>query len=110
VVTVTGIQSFDATLTFFLCGPLALNSSSTCDSGGAQIGSAQAVTTSGTYPSNSATITSAGRYCWRADFSGDDSLGVPDGSDHSATECFVVNPRQPTLSTNAGAGPVNFGS
>ena len=51
-----------------------------------------------------------GRYCWRADFSGDPTFGVPEGSDSSSNECFVVNPRQPTLSTNAGASPVTLGS
>jgi len=75
-----------------------------------QIGSAQAVTAGGTYGSDAATVTAVGRYCWRAEFSGDDSLGVPGGSDSSASECFKLNPRQPSLKTNAGAGPVSFGS
>jgi hypothetical protein len=110
-VNVTGANGpFSSSLKFFLCGPLGLNTSTTCDTGGVQIGSTQTITASGTFGSDTATVTSTGRYCWRADFSGDDSLGVPPGSDHSATECFKVNPRQPTLSTNAGAGPVTFGN
>jgi len=109
-VTVDGVNGdFTATLKFFLCGPLGLQTTTTCDTGGVQIGSTQNLTTGGTYGSSTATVTAAGRYCWRADFSGDDSLGVPDGSDSSASECFKVNPRQPTLSTQAGAGPVTFG-
>ncbi len=110
VLTASGVSSFSGTLTFSLCGPTAATSTATCDTGGTQIGTAQAVTANGTYPSSSATITSAGRYCWRADFSGDATLGVPGSSDHSAAECFTVDPRQPAISTQAGAGPVDFGS
>jgi len=51
--------------------------------------------------SDPATITSAGRYCWRADFSGDAAKGVPSSSDSRESECFLINPRQPTLSTQA---------
>ena len=56
-----------------------------------------------------ATVSAAGRYCWRADFSGDAAKGVPSSSDSSATECFIVNPVKPTLTTSAGNGPVDFG-
>lgn len=107
--TVTGVGSFNGTLTYNLCGPLPAESTSTCDSGGAQIGDPQTVTASGTYTSPVATITEAGRYCWRADFSGDEAIGVPASSDHSDSECFLVNPVQPAISTQAGAGPVDFG-
>jgi hypothetical protein len=52
--------------------------------------------------SPTAYVTSAGRYCWRAVFSGDPNNGIPGSSDSSATECFVVNPRTPILATTAG--------
>jgi hypothetical protein len=58
--------------------------------------------------SPAAYVTSAGRYCWRAEFSGDSANGIPGSSDSSATECFTVNPVDPTLSTTAGAD-VNLG-
>ena len=110
LITVTGVDTFDATVSFSLCGPYAAASTTTCDSGGVAVGSAQAVTsTPSTVVSAAATITEVGRYCWRADFSGDTATGVPASSDHSATECFVVTPRQSTLSTQAGAGPVDLG-
>jgi hypothetical protein len=110
-VTVTGISTFSGALTFNLCGPFTLASTTTCTTGGVQIGTAQTITASGTYPSDSVTVTSAGRYCWRADFSGDTTAGVPGSSDGGPiTECFTVNPRQPTLTTQAGSSPVNFGS
>lgn len=54
-------------------------------------------------------ITSVGRYCWRAEISGDAAAGVPDSSDSSSGECFVVNPVTPVLDTDAGDGPVDFG-
>jgi hypothetical protein len=83
-------------------------SGATCATGGVEIGE-QSVTQSGTSYGPAATVTAAGRYCWRADFSGDAARGVPAASDSSAGECFVVNPRTPSNSTQAGAGPVDFG-
>jgi len=106
------VQSFTGTLTFHLCGPIAIGA--TCATGGTLVNLAgnppgtNTVTANGTYSSGLATITSAandttgapGHYCWRADFtSGTD--GVPNGSDSSQTECFKVNPVQPTISTLA---------
>jgi hypothetical protein len=113
-ITVTGADTFSGTLTFHLCGPTAADATALCDSGGVAIGSAQTITASGDYTSATATVTAAGRYCWRADFSGDSSAGVPKSSDSSASECFIVTPRTPALVTDAGAvgsddPPVDFG-
>jgi hypothetical protein len=110
LITVDGADSFDATVSFSLCGPYAAASTTTCDSGGVAVGSPAAVTSSpATVVSDAAIVTEAGRYCWRADFSGDSDVGVPPSSDHSSGECFVVTPRQPTLTTQAIGGPVAFG-
>ncbi|EAX1138052.1 hemagglutinin, partial [Salmonella enterica] len=46
-------------------------------------------------------VTSAGRYCWRAAWSGDSANGIPGSSDSRASECFTVNPVTPTLGTTA---------
>jgi hypothetical protein len=108
VIDVSGVSSFSGSVAWHLCGPTAANSSVTCDSGGVDVGS-QNITAKGTYYSPTATVTAAGRYCFRAEFSGDSSISVPGSSDHSAGECFVVAPRQPTLSTQATSGPVDFG-
>lgn len=114
VITVNGTSTFGGTVQFFLCGPLALASTSNCATGGVQIGSPAAgetVTGAGgtaTVNSDTATLTSAGRYCWRAVYSGDSGVGVPGSSDPtgptdtSITECFTVNPLQPALTTSAG--------
>lgn len=107
VVTVTGITNWSGTLSFFLCGPIAIG---TCSTGGTQIGSTQTISDATTQPilSVAASVTSAGRYCWRADFV-HITTGVPDGSDSRASECFTVNPVTPTLSTQA-SGPVQLGN
>jgi hypothetical protein len=76
-----------------------------CTTGGTSVGSTNLA--GAAYPatvlSPTAYVTSAGRYCWRAEFSGDTANGIPGSRDASATECFTVNPVTPTLSTTAGA-------
>ena len=100
--TVSGTTTWTGSLKFFLCK---VDAPATCTSGGTQVGptAGTTVTDATTQPivSGAATVTSAGRYCWRAEFiSG--TTGVPNGSDSSATECFTVNPVTPTLPTTAG--------
>jgi hypothetical protein len=113
LITVTGVDTFDADVTFFLCGPGTLSSATdVCDDGGVQIGDPVPVTASGTYVSDddAAFLTAAGRYCWRAEFSGDDTVGVPPSGDASLGECFTVDPLQPTMVTTATRPtPVPFG-
>jgi hypothetical protein len=114
-INVTNASTFGGTVTFFLCGPTPLSDAdyTLCTSpGGTQIGTPQPVTGEGgtdTVVSPSAALTSAGRYCWRADYSGDPAIGVPSGSDSSVGECFRVTPVTPTLTTNA-TGPVTIGN
>ena len=121
VITVNGADSFAGTVSFHLCGPMATSSAATCDSGGALVKvNGSDPTTIGppspvTITSDTAHLTEVGRYCFRADYSGDSSTGVPGGSDHSSTECFVVTPVKPGVVTQAvdstGAaltGSVNF--
>jgi hypothetical protein len=105
---VTGVQNWTGNFQFYLCGPIA--SPNTCDTGGVPIGLSKAVTQATVEPivSDAATLTSAGRYCWRGDFTST-KTGVPNASDHSTGECFTVNPVTPTLDTAAVASPVNFG-
>ncbi|HEU0244650.1 MAG TPA: hypothetical protein VFQ75_12150 [Candidatus Limnocylindrales bacterium] len=109
VIDVTGTDGpFAGTVKFYLCGPLALDTTTNCSTGGVQIGSpATGETVSGTagaatVNSDTATLTSAGRYCWRANFSSTTN-GVPASSDSSATECFEVLPLKPVLTTQAGS-------
>lgn len=106
-VNVTGATTWSGTLVFHLCGPLATTpSASSCTSGGTLIGDAggMTVTNATTEPvlGPTATITAAGTYCWRADFSGDATHGVPAASDGSSGECFSITPVTPDLTTTAG--------
>jgi hypothetical protein len=98
-VTVTGVDDWSGTVTFHLCGPFAINSTTLCNNDpddpttqGTQIGSAVPVTdpSPATVTSEAATITEGGRYCWRAEFSGDEEAQVPPSSDSRASECFVI--------------------
>ena len=108
VVSLTGGTATPAgSVAFSLCK---VDSPGLCTSGGTSVGSTNL--TGASYPvtvvSPTAYVTAAGRYCWRAVFSGDTANGIPTSSDSSATECFTVNPVTPTLSTSAGPD-VNLG-
>ena len=119
VITATGVATFGGTVKFYLCGPLTLASTSNCSTGGEQIGlplSGETVTGAAgtaTVVSDSAIVTKVGRYCWRAEYSGDSDKGVPGSSDPANTtnvnECFSVTPLTPTLPTSA-TGSVVLGT
>jgi hypothetical protein len=116
VIAVSGIGSFNSSnatnLTWHICGPTASTSTQLCDGTAGNVGVAltgQAITTAGTYYSPTVTLTEAGRYCFRAEFAGDSNAGVPGSSDSRSSECFTIAPVSPTLSTQAGTGPVDFG-
>jgi hypothetical protein len=98
--TVSGTSTWSGTLHFFLCGPIA---SGTCDTGGLEIGTGTAVNQDTVMPvlSDSANLTSVGRYCWRGFFDSA-TQGVDDQTDASEGECFEVLPVTPTLTTTAG--------
>ncbi len=114
VITVTGFSgSFGGAVKFYLCGPLDLASTTNCSTGGVQIGNpstGEPVSGSGgtaSVDSDQAVLTSAGRYCWRSEYSGDAAVGVPSASEPANTtainECFSITPVDPTLTTTAGA-------
>jgi hypothetical protein len=113
-VTVTGATTWSGTVQFHLCGPADLVSAANCNTGGTLIGSDKGVSNSGaTNQSDAATITSAGNYCWRGDFTSS-TTGVPNASDPSdttsTTECFTVTPVTPQLNTQVGNGIVTLGN
>lgn len=110
-ITVTGVSTFAGSVDFHLCGPLALTSSSNCQTGGTDLGSTTVSGSGGTatVTSPTATVTEVGLYCWRADYT-DPSVaaggqGIPGSSDPSnstsQSECFRVTPVTPTLATSA---------
>ena len=113
VLTVDGTDTYGGSITFHLCGPTPLADANytLCTTGGTLVGAAKPVSgpSPSTVVSDPATITSAGRYCWRADYSGDAAVGVPASSDSAVTECFRVTPVQPSIATTATTS-VNLGS
>ena len=109
--TITGVSTWSGTYDFHLCFiGTDTTSTATCTSDGTLVDS-RSVNQGTTVPftSAAATITSAGRYCWRGDFTSA-TQGVPNATDATGGECFNVTPRQPTLVTHAGSGPVDFGN
>ena len=103
---VVDIQGGSATpagsVSFFLCK---VDSPALCTSGGTSVGTTNL--TGASYPvtvqSTTAYVTSAGRYCWRAVYSGDSASGIGGSSDSRVSECFTVLPVTPGLATTAGA-------
>jgi Prealbumin-like fold domain len=105
VIATTGAPAtYNASVDWHICGPTDPSSTQLCDGTTGNVGvdlGSMAITADGTYYSPTATVTAAGRYCFRADFSGDSSIGLDGTSDSGANECFVVTPRTPTLTTTA---------
>ena len=124
--TVNGVSTWGGQLKFYLCGPL--TSTAVCTDGGVLVSDltvSQATTqpiASGDGGSDGvndgrATLTAAGRYCWYAAFTPDAATAAKgvtgathDGSGGTSNlECFTISPVTPTLDTDAGDGPVDFG-
>jgi hypothetical protein len=102
VVNIAGGTATPAgSVAFFLCK---VDSPGLCTSDGTSVGST--ALTGASYPvtvqSPTAYVTSAGRYCWRAEFSGDLANSIPGSSDSRESECFTVTPVTPSLTTTAG--------
>jgi len=97
-VTVTGADPWAGTVHFTLDGPGGV----TADIGSVPIQSGTPATDPVTVTSATATVTSAGHYCWHALFHATTpSTGVPDAPDQG-NECFDVTPVTPALATTAG--------
>jgi hypothetical protein len=101
---------------FYLCGPE--EGIATCDASGTFVSSEDlgGATVNGqlyTVTSDSVTPTSAGDYCFYAEYPAAQDPNYPDGAFpiDSANECFTVTPQQPTISTEASsAGPDPLGT
>ncbi|WP_323097043.1 hemagglutinin [Intrasporangium sp. YIM S08009] len=106
-----GSSTPGGTVQFSLC-KASNTTNATCDSTATTIGSPVTVTGSAfpaTVVSPSAWVTSAGRFCWKAVYSGVPASGIAGSSDVSTGECFTIDPVTPTLSTTAGSD-VTLGS
>jgi len=94
----------DGTITFDLYGP----DDATCATSITQL--TASVSGNGDYSSGDYTPTAAGTYRWVASYDGSspNTLGTS-GACNDANESVVVNPLQPTITTNAVDGPVPLG-
>ncbi len=112
--SVSGIDTWGGTLTWYLCGgpnftiPADTNPPTPkCNRNlGVQVTSRTvSQSSSGSdFVSGTATLTSAGNYCWTAHFAPDGptaAKGVTAADDTGANECFTVSPVTPTLTTAA---------
>jgi uncharacterized repeat protein (TIGR01451 family) len=79
------------TVTFFLCQPATVTANGgDCSIGGAQVGAVKTLNGSGQATSDATTNTTTdGKYCWRADYSGDANYNPSTHTDASG-ECFTV--------------------
>jgi hypothetical protein len=112
--TITGISTWSGTLTWYLCGPVTTDG---CDNHGVLV-TTRGVSNSSPasdFVSDTANLTSAGRYCWHSHFQPSQAshdAGVAAADDDGTNECFTVNPVTPTLTTSAScsATPCILGS
>jgi hypothetical protein len=122
---ITGTGSSNApegTMQFSICSPTQLDDASatddpaTCDVGGTKVNGtggsnpAVAVTQVGTSATSEATSsafvpTTTGTWCWRGDYSGDDSY--PPASDSATSECFLVVDAQIDVSPLTATNELN---
>jgi hypothetical protein len=79
------------TVAFFLCQPATVSANGgDCRQGGDQVGAARPLDASGRATSDASADTSAiGRYCWRAEYSGDASY-EPSSETTATNECFTT--------------------
>jgi hypothetical protein len=102
--TITGASTWGGTLSWYLCGPIA---SGLCDNTKGVPVTSRTVSNSSPasdFVSDTATLTSAGRYCWTAHFEPNQAskdAGISADDDDGVNECFTVAPVTPTLTTQA---------
>ena len=112
--TIDGTDNWAGTLTWYLCGPD--EDLTTCDPDeGAEITSrtVDQDSSGADFISGTATLTSAGKYCWTAVFDPDDATeaaGVSGAQDDGTDECFTVDSVTPEITTIALSGPVSLGA
>jgi hypothetical protein len=98
VITVTGVTGVNPTGTvkFFICKL----DSGLCDGTAGKVGTQVGTPAEGeslpgdvnpaVVVSDGYLVSAVGRYCFRAEYSGDVTAGIPGSVDYSATECFTV--------------------
>jgi hypothetical protein len=112
--TISGTPTWGGQLTWYLCGPVTTDG---CSNTGVQVTSrtVSQASPASDFVSDTATLSSVGRYCWTAHFepnTATKNAGINPVDDNGANECFNVAPVTPTLVTSAScsASPCVVGS
>ena len=104
---VAGQQVASGTVKFFLCQPSEVTAGGCEGQAGTQVGSPAAgetVNGSGVAQSDAAANTSAvGKYCWRAEYSGDGFYGASSHT-NSTSECFTTVKQVAQVATQSSPG------
>ncbi|HKA03767.1 MAG TPA: hypothetical protein VKD67_05540, partial [Acidimicrobiales bacterium] len=91
--TVTGTQGGPTptgTVDFFLCQPATVTANGgDCSAGGAKVGVTKTLSGGSASSDSTTNTTTIGKYCWRAEYSGD-SFYNPSTHTNSTTECFTT--------------------
>ena len=101
---VNGQQTPTGTVDFFLCQPAQVTANGgDCSTGGTKVGGTKALVAGSVTSDASTNTTAIGKYCWRAEYSGD---AFYNGSSHtnSTSECFTTEKKQSTTVTRIHAG------
>jgi uncharacterized repeat protein (TIGR01451 family) len=101
-VTGNGTTAPGGTVAFFLCGP----GTSSCATGGTQIGGAVAVVAGAAVSATTSATTDVGTYCWRAEYSGDGFYGTASHT-NTTTECFTTVAQASSVTTQSSTTDTN---
>src|SRR5205823_3318834 len=88
---------------FFLCQPADVTANG-CESGGTKVGATKTLANGSASSDATANTTAIGKYCWRAEYSGDGFYN-PSSHTNSTSECFTTAKLAPTVATVIHAGP-----
>ena len=116
MLTINGTSTWGGTLSWYICGPdAALTSCDNTKGVPVTSRSVNQASSGADFVSGTATLTSAGNYCWTAHFEPNQAskdAGVDPADDDGTNECFTVAPVTPTLPTQAScsADPCVLGS
>jgi hypothetical protein len=94
------------TVSFFVCSPSQLDANGECSIGGTSAGTKTLV--NGEATSDSVTPTSAGTWCFRAEYGGDGTY-LPSG-DHRTSECATVDKAASTTATQVSYDSFDLGA
>ena len=92
-----GVVTPTGTVAFFLCQPAQVTAAG-CPAGGTQVGPAKTLVNGSATSDATNNTNAAGKYCWRAQYSGDTNYAPASHTDATG-ECFSVTPPPPEIST-----------